>query len=61
MAEISREEPKRCPFCGWGTIVEGGLLFTHKCECNGCHASTGSYRTWEDAVKAWNRRDYGRD
>ena len=46
---------KPCPFCGWGTIVEGGII-RYKCQCNSCGASTKSYPTWELAVKAWNRR-----
>ena len=50
-----KEDPKPCPFCGWGTIVEGGII-GHKCQCNSCGASTKSYPTWELAVKAWNRR-----
>ena len=44
---------KPYPFCGWGTIVDSGGLFTHACECNACHAKT---KTWEEAVEAWNRR-----
>ena len=47
---------KPCPFCGWGTIVDGGGLFTHACECNACHAKTKNYKTWEEAVEVWNRR-----
>ena len=49
------EEPKSCPFCGWGTIVDGGFL-NHKCTCNACGTSTKGYPTWELAVEAWNRR-----
>jgi uncharacterized protein (DUF983 family) len=48
-------ELKPCPFCGWGTIVDGGFL-NHKCTCNACGASTKGYPTWELAVDAWNRR-----
>ena len=48
-------EPKRCPFCGWGTIVNGGLL-NYRCQCNSCGATTKGYPTWELAVEAWNRR-----
>ena len=49
-------ELKKCPFCGWGTIVDGGGFFSHACECNACHAKTKNYKTWEEAVEAWNRR-----
>lgn len=48
-------EPKPCPFCGWGTIVDGGFL-NHKCTCNACGASTKGYPTWELAIEAWNKR-----
>ena len=48
-------ELKPCPFCGWGTIVDGGFL-NHRCTCNSCGASTKPYPTWELAVEAWNRR-----
>lgn len=51
----STPRPKPCPFCGWGTIVDGGFL-DHKCTCNSCGASTKGYPTWELAVDAWNRR-----
>lgn len=36
---------KMCPFCGWGTIVEGGGLFSHACQCNSCGAKTKNYKT----------------
>ena len=49
-------ELKKCPFCGWGTIADGGGFFSHACECNACHAKTKNYKTWEEAVEAWNRR-----
>lgn len=44
-----------CPFCGWGTIVDGGFLH-YRCTCSACGASTKEYPTWELAVEAWNRR-----
>lgn len=50
------QQPKPCPFCGWGTIIDGGLLLSHVCECNSCHAKTKKYKTWEEAVEAWNQR-----
>lgn len=56
IGDKSKEQPKTCPFCGWGTIVDGGGLFSHACECNSCGARTKNYRIWEEAVKAWNRR-----
>lgn len=46
---------KKCPFCGWGTIVEGGIL-KHYWECNSCHARTDGYVTQEEATEAWNSR-----
>ena len=48
-------ELKPYPFCGWGTIVDGGGFFSHACECNACHAKTKNYKTWEEAIEAWNR------
>lgn len=50
------EELKPCPFCGWGTVIDGGGLFSSACQCNSCGAKTQNYKTWEDAVEAWNRR-----
>ena len=50
-------EPKRCPFCGWGTIVDSGGFIEHAACCNACGARTAKYKTWEEAVEAWNRRD----
>ena len=47
---------KPCPFCGWGTIVDGGFL-NHRCQCNACGATTKGYPTWELAVDAWNKRE----
>lgn len=46
---------KPCPFCGWGTIINGGLL-NYRCQCNACGATTKGYPTWEMAMEAWNRR-----
>ena len=51
----SHKEPLPCPFCGWGTIVDGGFL-NYRCTCNACGATTKGYATWELAVEAWNRR-----
>ena len=50
------KELKPCPFCGWRTIVDGGGFLSHACECNVCHAQTKNYKTWEEAIEAWNRR-----
>ena len=50
------KELKPCPFCGWGTIVDGGGLLSHACQCNACGAKTKNYKTWEEAIEAWNRR-----
>lgn len=55
MNEFLKIEPKPCPFCGWGTIVDGGII-KHYCECNSCHAKGSFHKTWENAVKAWNTR-----
>ena len=55
--QVSRnEELKPCPFCGWGTIVDGGGFFSHACECNACHAKKKNYKTCEEDIEAWNRR-----
>jgi hypothetical protein len=50
-------QPKRCPFCGWGTIVDVGGFVSHAAGCNSRGARTAKYKTWEEAVKAWNRRE----
>ena len=52
------EQPKPCPFCGWGTIVDEPFWLPNKhiCKCNACGARTKICRTWEDAVKLWNMR-----
>lgn len=51
------DELKPCPFCGWGTICEVITVpFRHKCGCHACGASTANYRTWDEAVEAWNTR-----
>ena len=52
------EQPKPCPFCGWGTIVDEPFWLPnkHMCKCNACGARTRICRTWEDAVKLWNMR-----
>ena len=55
MNEFLKIEPKSCPFCGWGTIVDGGII-KHYCECNSCHSKGSAHKTWENAVKAWNTR-----
>lgn len=52
---MSELKPLPCPFCGWGTIVDGGFLH-YRCTCSACGASTKEYPTWELAVEAWNRR-----
>lgn len=55
-------ELKRCPFCGGRARVEpigrydGCEKF--KVRCVGCLAVTYNYDSYEEAVKAWNRR-YG--
>ena len=55
MCEFLKIEPKPCPFCGWGTIVDGGII-KHYCEGNSCHSKGSTHKTWENAVKAWNAR-----
>lgn len=55
-AILIKKQPKTCPFCGWGTIVDGGWFGRYKCECLSCGASTRSFKKWDDAVTAWNRR-----
>lgn len=51
-----KEQPKPCPHCGWGTIVDMGGLFSHAAGCNSCGARTKKYKTWKEAVHEWNRR-----
>lgn len=51
-------EPKRCPFCGWGTIVDGSYLTGHSCVCMSCGTRTRKVRTWEEAVELWNKREF---
>lgn len=50
--------PKPCPFCGWGTIVDGSYLTGHSCACMSCGARTRKTSTWEKAVKLWNTRQF---
>lgn len=59
------EELKPCPFCGSGYIVNVSKDVctdrikrepTHALYCMGCGTQTRYYFTWEEAVKAWNRR-----
>lgn len=52
-----RFSPRPCPFCGWGTIVDTGII-KHACKCKSCGARTRGYKTWEEAVAAWNNRYY---
>ncbi|MGN0331504.1 MAG: hypothetical protein ACI4D9_00510 [Lachnospiraceae bacterium] len=49
-------QPIPCPFCGWGTIIDGGIV-KHCCECNSCHAKTRPCKTWKEAVELWNTRN----
>lgn len=50
--------PKPCPFCGWGTIVDGSYLTGHSCACMSCGARTRKVKTWKEAVELWNVREY---
>lgn len=57
--QTMEEQPKACPFCGWGTIVDETFWLPNKhvCKCNACGARTRICRSWEDAVRLWNTRN----
>lgn len=48
------EKLKPCPFCG-GKAEDGGFWW-HVIKCGNCGVKTGSYASWKEAVKAWNKR-----
>lgn len=54
---------KSCPCCGSKEIdIKRWLIFTgYHVECQTCGTMTGDYKTWKDAVKAWNRRKSNTD
>lgn len=55
-AMSEHEELKHCPFCGG----EGKVFFykdeTYNVFCKNCETITKTYKTREEAIKAWNRR-----
>ena len=56
--DIFRYEPKSCPFCGYGTIVDAPFWSSkkHACQCNSCGSRGKICRTWDEAVMWWNKR-----
>ena len=58
----SNEQLKPCPFCS--SVEENlrlyklsqGFGFVYLVSCTGCVATTGKYKTEEQAIKAWNNR-----
>lgn len=56
------EELKKCPFCGGEAKVEyfksinNVEIVAAEVMCTKCRASSGTYRTKEEAIEAWNRR-----
>lgn len=51
---------KPCPFCGGEASVKDYLKgkYAVGCDIGGCLASLFPYDTIEEAIAAWNRRDY---
>jgi Lar family restriction alleviation protein len=56
-------DAKPCPFCGSKDLYRFEYPFTRKpgirgcyIKCNKCGATSGSYETVDDALKAWNER-----
>jgi len=48
-----------CPFCGAPGTCELGNCYeeNYRFQCLDCHATTGRYRTRQEAHDAWNNRD----
>ena len=51
------EEFKHCPFCGSKHILFREQVGTYEVYCQDCDANVGIHKTFEEAVKAWNRRE----
>lgn len=54
-----------CPHCGEQASIEQAALGSKKylvwwVRCKLCGATTASHSSEQDAVKAWNRRTYGK-
>lgn len=59
------EKLKPCPHCGEQASIEQAALGSKKylvwwVRCKLCGATTASHSSEQDAVKAWNRRTYGK-
>lgn len=55
------EELLNCPFCGGEAQVVVDIEFVDKpymVECKKCDALSGHRYNKENAIKAWNKRDY---
>lgn len=58
----NRKKLKECPFCGGEAKVEyfkginNGRIVAAEVMCTKCRASSGTYRTKEESIEAWNRR-----
>ena len=55
----------KCPHCGEQASIEQAALGSKKylvwwVRCKLCGATTASHSSEQDAVKAWNRRTYGK-
>lgn len=52
------EELKRCPLClGDAHLLKPPKYFSYRVACVKCRCNTGGYKTKEEAVNAWNRRE----
>ena len=59
-------KPLSCPFCGSKDIKFTCVPYdwlkppynktSNWVKCNSCEAMSGSYQTFEESVKAWNKR-----
>lgn len=67
MAEMKMAELKACPFCGSEPTIrvfrgKDGWRDRYAVICRydegGCGAESGLYHYEQEAIEAWNRRDY---
>jgi Lar family restriction alleviation protein len=53
------EDIKPCPFCGgFAELMEFDGLESYDVVCNDCGAGITSFDVGEEAIYAWNRREY---
>ena len=59
------EELKCCPFCGTKPKIKKNIDDSFRISCENlscvCLPDTWAYKTIEEAIAAWNRREGGQD